>query len=94
MTVLVAFLIGHVRLGHLVDLCDRGLTLLTELPRLMDASTGYRLLHDLTPESVKFYLTTAAQENQLAGQELETVSVDEHAAPTETQAPPRGAKPS
>jgi len=88
MTVLVTFLIGHVRLGHLVDLCDPGLALLTGLPRLMDASTAYRLLHDLTPESVRrFYLATAAQENQRAGQELETVSVDGHAAPTETQAP-------
>jgi hypothetical protein len=88
MTVLVTFLIGHVRLGHLVDLCDRGLALLTGLRWVMDASTAYRLLHDLTPESVrKFYLATAAQENQLAGQELETISVDGHAAPTETQAP-------
>lgn len=88
MTVLVTFLMGHVRLGHLVDLCDRGLALLTGLPRLMDASTAYRLVHDLTPESVRrFYLATAAQENQRAGQELETVSVDGHAAPTETQAP-------
>jgi len=88
MTVLVTFLIGHVRLGHLVDLCDRGLALLTGLPRVMDASTAYRLLHDLIAESVrKFYLATAAQENQQAGQELETISVDGHAAPTETQAP-------
>lgn len=88
MTVLVTFLMGHVRLGHLVDLCDRGLALLTGLPRVMDASTAYRLLHDLTAASVrKFYLATAAQENQLAGQDPETVSVDGHAAPTGTQAP-------
>jgi len=88
MTVLVTFLIGHARLSHLVDLCDQGLALLSGWLRVMDASTAYRLLHDLTVDSIrKFYLATAAQENQQVGQELETVSVDGHSAPTETKAP-------